>query len=163
MQHNWRMRVVILGTAIVVVQSLSHICFFLISWIAACHTSLSFTISQSSLKLMPIELVMPSNHIMLCHRLLLLLLILPNNRIFSNESTLCIKWPKYWSFSFSISSSNEYSGSISSRLDWLISLQSKGLSRVLSNTTVQKHEFFGTQPSLWSNSLWYPVGFIQKK
>ena len=88
----------------------------------------------------------------LCHRLLLLPPLLPNIRIFSNESTLCIKWPKYWSFSFSISSSNENSGLISSRLDWLISLQSKGLSRVLSNTTVQKHQFFSTQPSSQSNS-----------
>ena len=71
---------------------------------------------------------------------------------FSNESVLHIRWPKYWSFSFSISPSNEYSGQISFRIDGLISLQSKGLSRVFSNTTVQKHQLFGAQPYLWSNS-----------
>ena len=80
--------------------------------------SLSLTISQSLLKFMLIELVMLSNHLILCHPILLLPPILPNIKVFSNESTLLIKWPKYWSFSFSMSSSNEYSGLISSRLDW---------------------------------------------
>ena len=81
-------------------------------------TFLSFTISQSLLTLMSIELVMPSNHLLLCHPLLLLPSILPSIRVFSNESVLRIRWPKYWSFSYSISSSNEYSGLISFRIDW---------------------------------------------
>ena len=96
-------------------------------------------------QLMPIELVMSSNHLILCHPLLLLPSIVPSTRVFSNESVLRIRWPTYWSFTFSISPSNEYSGLISFRwTDWN-SLQSKGLSRVFSNTTVQKHQFFGAQ------------------
>ena len=94
------------------------------------------------------ELVMPSNHLILCHPLLLLPSIFPSIGVFSNESVCHIRWPKYWSFSFSISPSNEYSELISFRMDWLDRLQSKGLSRVYSNTTVQKHPFFGTQLSL---------------
>ena len=94
-----------------------------------------------------IESVMPSNHLILCHPLLLLPSIFPSIRVFSNESTLCIRWPEYWSFSFSISPSNEYSGLISFRMDWLDPLQSQGLSRVF-NTAVQKHQFFGAQLSL---------------
>ena len=88
----------------------------------------------------------------LCCPLFLLPSIFPSNRVFSNDSVLHSRWPKYWSFSFSISSSNEYSGLISFRMDCWISLQSKGLSRVFSNTTVQKHQFFGTQLSSQSNS-----------
>ena len=95
-----------------------------------------------------IKSVMPSNHLILCHPLLLLPSIFPSIRVFSNESVLCIRWSKCWSFNFSISPSNEYSGLISSRLTSLISLQSKGLSRVFSNTTVQKHQFFSIQLSL---------------
>ena len=114
--------------------------------------SLSITNSWSLLTLMSIELVMPSNHLILCHPLLLLLSIFPIIRVFSNQSVLCIRWPKYWSFSFNINSFNEYSGLISFRIDCRISLQSEGLSRVFSNTTVQKHQFFSTQLSLWSNS-----------
>ena len=102
---------------------------------------------QSSLKLMSIESVMPSSHLNLCCPFLLLPPIPPNIRVFSNESTLCMRWPKYWSFSFSISPSKEHPGLISFRKDWLISLQSKGLSRVFSNTTVQKYQFFGAQLS----------------
>ena len=83
-----------------------------------CQASLSFTISQSLLRLMPIESVMPSNHLILCHHLLLLPLIFPSIRVFSNESVLHIRWPKYWSFSFSNSLSNKYSGLISFRIDW---------------------------------------------
>ena len=111
---------------------------------------LSFTISQTLLKLMSIESVMPSNHLFLCCPLLLLPSIFPSIMVFSNELALCIRWPKYWSFNFSISPSNEYSDWFP--LEWTgwISLQSKGLSRVFSNTTVSKHQFFGTQPSLWS-------------
>ena len=88
-------------------------------WNAACQASLSFTISWSLLKLMSIESAMPFNHLILCHPLLLLLSVLPNIKVFSNESALSIRWPKYWSFSFSISPPNEYSGLISFRMDWL--------------------------------------------
>ena len=136
----------------VVVQSLSHVQLFVTWWTAARQTSQSFTISQSLFKLMSIESVMPSIHLVFCHPLLLLPSIFPSIRVFSNESALHIRWPKYWSFSFSISPSSEYSGLISFRIDYLISLQSKGLSRVFSNTTIEKHQFFGTQPFLWSNS-----------
>ena len=90
---------------------------------------------------------MPSSHLILCRPLLLLPPIPPSIRVFSNESPLHMRWPKYWSFSFSISLSNEHPGLISFKMDWLISLQSTGLSRVFSNTTVQKHQFFGTQLS----------------
>ena len=110
--------------------------------------SLSITNSWSLLKLMSIKSVMPSNHLIFCHPLLLLPSIFPSIRVFSNESVLCIRWPKYWSFSFSISPSNEHPGLISFGWTGWISLQSKGLSRVFSNTTVQKHQFFGTQLSL---------------
>ena len=114
------------------------------SWTAARQTSLSITNSQSLLKLMSIELVMPSNHLILSRPLLLLPSIFPSIRVFSNESALCIRWTKCWSFSLSINPSNEYSGLISFR----IHLQSKGLSVVFSNTTVKKHQFFGAQLSL---------------
>ena len=126
------------------VQSLSHVQLFLTPWIAARQASLSVTNSRSSLRLTPIESVMPSSHLILGRPLLLLPLIPPSVRVFSNESTLHMRWPKYWSFSFSIIPSKEIPG--------LISLQSKGLSRVFSNTTVQKHQFFGAQPSSQSNS-----------
>ena len=106
--------------------------------LAAHQASLSITNSQSSSKPMSIESVMPSNHLILYCPLLHLPSIFPSIRVFSNESTLCIRWPKYWSFSFSISPSNEYSGLISIGMTGLISLQSKGLSRVFSNITVQK-------------------------
>ena len=133
-------------TSISSVQSLSHIRLFATPWTAAHQASLSITNSQSLLKLMSIESVMPSNHLIFCCPLLLLPSIFPSTRVFSNESVLHIRWPKYWSFSFSISPSNEYSGLISFRVDW-ISLQSKGLSKI-SNTTVQKHQFFSAQLSL---------------
>ena len=110
--------------------------------------SLSFTISHSLLKLMSIESTMPSNHLILCRPLPLLPSVFPSLRVFSSESALPIRWPKYWSLNFSISPSNEYSGLISFRIDWFDRLQSKGLSRVFSNTTVQKHQFFGAQLSL---------------
>ena len=120
-------------------------------WTAAHQASLSITISWSLLKLMSIELVMPSNHLILCRLLLLLPPIPPSIRVFPNESTVCMKWPKYWSFSFSFLSKNTQD---QSPLEWTgwISLQSKGLSRVFSNTTVQKHQFFGTQLSSQYNS-----------
>ena len=130
------------------VQSLSHVQPFATPWTAASQAPLSITDSQSLLKLMSFESVMPSNHLILCHPLLLLPSICPSIGVFSNESVLCIKWPKYWSFSFNTNPSNEHSGL--SPLEWTgwISLQSLRLSRVFSNTTVQKHQFFGTQLSL---------------
>ena len=100
------------------VQFLSHVQLFAISWTEACQASLSLTISQSLLKLMFIESMMPFNYLILCHPLLLLSSIFPNIRIFSNESVLHIRWPKYWSFSFRISPSDEYLGLISFRTDW---------------------------------------------
>ena len=134
------------------VQSLSWVQLFATPWSAACQASLSITNSQSLLKLMFIQSVMPSNHLILCCPLLLSPSIFPSIRVFSNESVLCIRWTKYWSFSSSISPSNEYSGSISFRIDWFDLLAVQGLSSVFSSTTVQKHQFFNTQPSLWSNS-----------
>ena len=112
------------------VQLLSRVQLFVIPWTAAQQASLSITNSQSLLKLMSVELVMPSNHLILCHPLLLLPSILPSTRVFSNESALRIRWPKYWSFSFGISPSNEYSGLISFRMDCWISLQSKALESI---------------------------------
>ena len=124
---------------------------FLTSWIAAFQASLSITNSRSLLKLMSIGSVMPSNHLILCQPLFVPPSIFPSIRVFSYESVLRIRWPKFCSFSFSISPSNEYQ-------DWFplgwttwMFLQSKGLSRGFSNTTVQKEKFLGAQPSLWSN------------
>ena len=130
------------------VQSLSHVQLFVTSWTAACQASLSFTISQSLLKLMSIESVMPFNHLILCHLFLLPPSIIPSIRVFSNESVLHIRWPKYWSFSFSISPSKEHPGLISFRMDWLNLLVVQGISRVFCNTTVQKYQFFSAQLSL---------------
>ena len=134
------------------VQSLSRVRLFPTPWIAARQASLSITNSRSSLRLTFIESVMPSNHLILCRPLLLLLPIPLSIRVFSNESTLRMRWPKYWSFSFSIIPSKKSQGW--SPLGWTgwISLQSKGLSRVFSNTTVQKHQFFGAQLFSQSNS-----------
>ena len=130
--------------------SVAQLC--LTPWTAASQASLSITNSQSLLKFMCIESMMPSSHLILCHPLLLPPSIFPRIRVFSNELALLIRWPKYWSFNFNISPSNEHSGLSSlGRTGW-ISLQSKGLSRVFSNTTVQKHWFFSGQVSLWSNS-----------
>ena len=133
-------------------QSLSRVRLFATTWIAARQASLSITNSRSSLRLTSIESVMPSSHLILCHPLLLLPPNPPSIRVFSNESTLCMRWPKYWSFSFSIilpKKSQDWSPS-----EWTgwISLQSKGLWRVFANTTVQKHQFFGAQPWSQSNS-----------
>ena len=129
-----------------------HVRLFANPWTAAHQASLSFTIFWSLPKLMFIESVMPSNHLILCHPLLLLTSIFPSIRVFSNESALHIRGPKYWSFSFSISPFNEYSGLISFRIDWFDLLAVQGTLRVFSNTTVPKHQFFGTQLSLWSTS-----------
>ena len=122
---------------VVVFQLLSRVRLFATPWTAARQASLSFTISWSLLRLMSIESVMPSNHLILCCPLLLLPSVFPSISVFSNESVLHIRWPKYWSYSFSISPSKEYSGLISLRWTGWISLLSKRLSRVLSNTTVQ--------------------------
>ena len=123
----------------VTVQSLSCVRLFATLWTAAYQVSLPFTTSQSLLKLRSIELAMPSNHLIPCQPLLPS--IFPNIRVFSNESVLLIRWPKYWSFNFSISPFSEYSGWISLRLTGLISWLSKGLPRVFSNTAAQKHQF----------------------
>ena len=101
-----------------VVQSLTQVLLFVTPWAAACQASLSFTISWSWLKLVSIESVMPSNHLILCRPLLLLPSIFPRIRVFSNELALCKRWPKYWSFSFSISPTNEYSGLTALKIDW---------------------------------------------
>ena len=130
------------------VQSLSHVLLFAATWTAAPQASVSITNSWSLLKLMSTELVMSSNHVILCHPLLLPPSIIPSIRVFSNESALHIRWPKYWSFSFSISPSNDYSGLISFRMDCLYLLPVQGFSRVFSNTTVEKHQFFSDQLSL---------------
>ena len=108
------------------VQSLSHVHLFVTPWTAAHQASLPITNSQSLLRLMSIASVMPSNHLILCHPLLLPPSIFPSIRVFSNESVLCISWPKYWSFNFNISPSNEYLGPISFRMDWLDLLAVQG-------------------------------------
>ena len=134
------------------VQSLSHVRLFATPWIAARQASLSITNSRSSLRLTSIESVMPSSQLILCRPLLLLPPIPPSIRVFSNESTLHIRWPKNWSFSFSSFLPKKSQGWSPSEWTGWISLQSKGLSRVFSNTTVQMHQFFGVQPSSQSNS-----------
>ena len=131
------------------VQWLSRVQLFATPWTAACLASLSITNSQSPPTPMSIESVMPSNHLILCCPLLLPPSILPSIRVFSNESVLCIRWPKYWSFSFSISPSNEYSGLISFRMDWLDLLAVQGTLKSL----LQHH-------SLKALILWHPAFFI---
>ena len=134
------------------VQSLSRVQLLATPWIAASQVSLSITNSRSLPKPMSIELVMPSNHLILCRPLLFLPSIFPSIRVFSNESALRIRWPKYWSFSFNISPSYEHPGLISFRMDWLVgSPCSPRDSHFFSSTTVQKYQFLDTQPSLWSN------------
>ena len=131
------------------VQSLSHVQLFVTPWTAAHQASLSITNSWSLLKLMPIESVMPSNHLILCRPLLLPPSIFPGIRVFSNESVLCIRWPKYWSFRFSISPSNEYSGLISFRIDWLDLLVVQGISKSLIQHHISK-----------ASVLWHSAFFI---
>ena len=130
------------------VQLLSCIWLFATPSIAAHQASLSITNSWSTLRLMSIELVMPSSHLILCHPLLLLPPIPPSIRVFSNGSTLRMRWPKYWSFSFSICPSKELPGLISFRMDWLDLLAAQGTFKSL----FQKHQFFGVQLSSQSNS-----------
>ena len=129
------------------VQLLSHVWLFVTPWTAAHQASLSFTNSQSLLKLMAIELVMPFNHLILCHLLLLLPSIFPSIRVFSNESVLCIRWPKYWSFSFCISPSSECSELISFRIHWFDILEVQGTFKSLlqhhsSKASVLQHSAF---------------------
>ena len=144
------------AVTVVSVQLLSCVWLFATPWTAACQASLSFTISWSLLKLMSLESVMSSNHLTLCYPLLLLPSIFPSIRVFSNESVLCIRWPKYWSFSFSISPSNECSGLISFRIDWFDLLAVQGTLKSLlqhhsSKASILQH----SQLSLWSNSHIY--------
>ena len=131
----------------VVFQSLSHVQLFVTPWTAVCHTFLSSTISQSFLKFISTELVMLSNYLFLCHPLLLLPSIFPSIRVFSSESALCIRWPRYWNFSFSTSPSNEYSGLISFRIDWFDLLAVQGTLKNLlqhhnSKASILQHSAF---------------------
>jgi len=135
---------------IVVVQSLICVQLFANPWTAACQASLSFTISQSLLKLMSLESVMPSNRFILCHPLLLLPSIFPSIRVFPSESALRIRWPKYWSFSFSISPTNEYSGLISFRIDWFDLLAVQGTHKSL----LQHHS---SKASIFCHSAFFMV------
>ena len=130
----------------------SSVRLFATPWTAAHQASLSITNSQSLLKLRSIKLVIPFNHLILCHPLLLLPSIFPSIRVFSNESVLGIRWPKYWSFSFTISPSNEYSRLVSFRIDWYDLLAVQGTLKSLLQHSVQKHQFFGALLSLWPNS-----------
>ena len=127
----------------------SHVRLFETPWTAVPQAFLSCPISWSLLRLMAIE---SSTHLIVCQPLLLLPSVFPSIRVFSSESVLHIRLPKYWSFSFSISPSNEYSELSSFRIDWFNLLATKGLLRGFSSTTVQKHQLFGAQPSLWYNS-----------
>ena len=130
------------------VQSLSRVWLFVTPWTAACQASLSVINSQSLLKLMRIALVMPSNHLILCYSLLLLSSILPSIRVFSSESVLRIRWPKYWSFSFSISPSSECSGLISFRIDWFDLLAVQGTLKSLLQHHSSKGSILRAQLSL---------------
>ena len=134
------------------VQSLSSVQLFATPWTATHQSSRSITNLWSFLKLTSIESVVPSNHLILCHPLLLLPSICPSIRVFSNDSVFLIRWPDFWSFSFIIGPSNEYSGLIPFMIDWFDLLAVQGTLRVFSNTTVQKHQFFRAQLSLWPNS-----------
>ena len=136
------------GNLLAQLVQISRVQLFVTPWTAVHQASLSITNSRRLLKLMSVESVMPSNHLILCRPLLLLPSTFPGIRVFSNESALRIRWQKYWGFCFSISPSKKHSGLISFRMDWLALLAAKGLSRVFSNTTVQKHHFFYTQLSL---------------
>ena len=129
---------------LVVVQSLSHVQLLVTPWTAACQARLSFIISQSLFRFMSIESVISSNHLILCRPLLLLPSTFPSIRVFSNELDLRIRWPQYWSVSFSLSPSNAYSGLISFRIDWFYLFTVQGTFKNL----LQHHQFFGSQLSL---------------
>ena len=148
----WKSWIVFFTLILSSVQSLSPVWLFATPWIEARQASLSITNSRSSFKLMSIESVMPSIHLILCHPLLLLPPIPPNIRVFSNESTLRMSWPKYWSFSFSISPSNEHSGLISFRMDWLDILAVQGTLKSL----LQHHDL---KASILRHSAFLTVQF----
>ena len=136
----------------ILVQSLSHVPLFVTPWTAAHQASLSITYLQNLFKLMSIELVMPSNHLILHHPLLLLSSIFPRIKVFSNESALHIRWPKYCSFSFNIRPSNEYSGLIPFKIDWLDLLAVQGTLKSLLQHHSPKASILRHSPYLWSNS-----------
>ena len=141
----------------IVVQLLGRVQFFLTPWTAVCQASLSFTISWNLLRLMSNKSVMPSNHLIL-YCPLLLPSIFPSIKVFSNKLVLHFRWPKCWSFRFSFILPINIQGWFPLGLTSLISLLFKGLSRIFSSTSIQKLQFFGTQPSLWSHShipTWY--------
>ena len=140
------------GPLLVVVQLLSCIQLFSTPWTTVCQASLSFTIFQSLLKLMSVESRMPSNHLILCHSLLLLPSIFPSIRVFSNESALCIRWSKYWSFSFSINHFNEYSGLISFKIDLFDLLSFQGTRKSLLQHHSSKASILRCSASLCSHS-----------
>ena len=150
------------------VQSLSRVRLFATPWIAAHQASMSITNSRSLLKLVPIKSVMPSSHLILCHPLLLLPLIPPSIRVFSNESTLHIRWPKYWSFSFSISPSNEHLGLISFRMVWLDLLAVQGTLKNLlqhhsSKASIFRHSaFFTVQLSHPYMTTWKTIALTRQ-
>ena len=152
--NTWNTRVLLVQEYLELsVQLLSRVQLFATPWSAACHASLPITNSWSLPKLMSIELVMPSSHLMLCHPLLLLPPIPPSIRVFSNESAVCMRWPKYWSFTFSISPSNEHPGLISFRMDWLDLLEAQGTLKSLLQhhsskaSILQQSAFFTVQLS----------------
>ena len=132
-------------------QSLSCVRLFATPWTAAPQAFLSITNYRSLLKLISIESMMPFNHLILCRPLLPQPSIFSSISVFSNDSVLHIRWPKYWSLRFNISPSSEYSGLISFRMDWFDLLAVQGTLKSLLHSTVQKHQFFGAQFSLWSN------------
>ena len=134
------------------IQSLSRVWLFATPWITACLASLSITNSRSSPKLTSIESVMPSSHLILCYLLLLLTSIFPSIRVFSSESVLRLRWPNDWSFSFSISPSNEYSGLIAFRIDWLDLLAVQGTLKSLLQHHSSKASILWRSVSLWFNS-----------
>ena len=142
------------------VQSLSHVWLFASPWTAACQDSLSITNSLSLLKLMSIELVIPSNHLILCHPLLLPPSIFSSIKVFSNEPVLHIRWPKYWSFSFIISPSNEYSGLISFRIDWFDLLAVQGTLKSSTTSVYLRLLILLKQHSSKASVLWHSAFFI---
>ena len=160
MRYSWFTVLYMFHLYNVVIQLLSRVWLFATPWTAVCQVFLSFTVSQNLLRFISIESVMPSNHLILCRPLLLLPSIFPSIRVFSNESALHIRWPKYWHFSFSISPSKEYSGLISYRIDWFDLLAVQGtLKSVLqhhsSKTSILRHSaFFMLQIS----HLYMPTG-----
>ena len=152
-QYFWKLRIDNSSVQFSSVQSLSRVWLFATPWIAAHQASLSITNSWSSLRLTSIESVMPSSHLILCHALLLLPPIPPNIKVFSNESTLCMRWPKYWRFSFSIIPSKEHPGLMSFRMDWLDLLADQGTLKSLLQhhsskaSILQRSAFFTVQRS----------------